>query len=491
MNCLDMINQQEPSPQEIKEAADQGNLLLSMEIEFSLKCNFKCVYCYLDNRRSHDDELTKEELCSAIIQAKNLGAKTIIILGGEPMIYPQIMEMLQFIIKQDLDVRLFTNGSKIKRTIAKKLFDLGVTVVLKMNSFDEKTQDMLSGKKGAYRQIQSALKTLREAGYPGKKKQLIISTIICRQNYDEILDMWQWSKDRNIIPYFEMITPQGMAKENHSLAIETEKIKKIFYQLSEIDSRKYDCHWTPHPPLVGKECFRHQYSCTLNSYGDVLPCIGVTIPIGNVKTNSLESIIKDSDIIGELKNYKENIRGPCGECEALDNCYGCRGAAYQMTGDYLASDPLCWKNTDRLDDIVHLPLAVEGLVPHMPPMCIVDELLSVDEKTFTTRVKVSKDSIFVGEDGVLDEVVHLEILAQSMAAWKGFKNLKDKKAPEGYLIGVKGLKISGAAKVGDTLSVSIHKVIEVTNVGVVKGKIFKGDELITSGEIKIWDNSND
>lgn len=44
----------------------------------------------------------------------------------------------------------------------------------------------------------------------------------------------------------------------------------------------------------------------------------------------------DSYFEGEL-----TIKGPCNSCDMTDGCYGCRGAAYQLTGDYLASDPLC------------------------------------------------------------------------------------------------------------------------------------------------------
>jgi MoaA/NifB/PqqE/SkfB family radical SAM enzyme len=38
------------------------------------------------------------------------------------------------------------------------------------------------------------------------------------------------------------------------------------------------------------------------------------------------------------------FKGPCANCDLADGCYGCRGTAFQVTGDYLASDPLCWRN---------------------------------------------------------------------------------------------------------------------------------------------------
>jgi len=78
-------------------AAVRSGGLLSMEIEFSLRCNFRCQYCYVGQDAGAERELSPDEIRATILQAKALGARKIIVLGGEPMIYPQIMEMLAFI----------------------------------------------------------------------------------------------------------------------------------------------------------------------------------------------------------------------------------------------------------------------------------------------------------------------------------------------------------------------------------------------------------
>ena len=89
--------------------------LLSMEIEFNKSCNFRCLYCYASDHTVQRDELTKEEFFDLITQAKELGARKMIVLGGEPMLYPHIMEMIRFIRGLDMDVELFTNGTNITR----------------------------------------------------------------------------------------------------------------------------------------------------------------------------------------------------------------------------------------------------------------------------------------------------------------------------------------------------------------------------------------
>ena len=69
------------SPEAIAQAIQDGRLL-SMEIEFSQRCNFRCPYCYVPLESQLKDELTLEEIQEVIVQAKNLGAAKIIILGG-------------------------------------------------------------------------------------------------------------------------------------------------------------------------------------------------------------------------------------------------------------------------------------------------------------------------------------------------------------------------------------------------------------------------
>jgi len=484
-SCQSRIYGAEFSQEEIREAVQNGRLL-SMELEFNRSCNFRCIYCYAANNSFYENELTKEEFHDVIVQARDLGAKKIIVLGGEPMLYPHILEMIRFIKKQGMEIELFTNGARITPSTAQVLKDNNVRVVLKMNTFDENLQNKLSGKKDAYTQIQEAFKNLKQAGYPSEDGRLGVSTIICKQNFDELAQMWEWLRDQDIVPYFEMITPQGKARESEYLVVEPDKIEDLFCRIAKLDWEKYGYQWDPKPPLVGGECLRHQFSCAVSSQGDVQPCVGVTVTVGNMRERKLKDIITDSEIIQDLKNYQQTIKGPCGECAQLSECYGCRGAAYQLTGDYLASDPLCWKNAQKQDDIVSLPVEASRLVPHKPPMLMLDRLLTVGERASLSEVTVSEDSIFLEEKGMIDEAGYPEIMSQAVAAQEGFKNLEKTDQPEGYLLGVKNMEILGTAGPGDRLVVSVYKVAKYGDFGIVRGEIFKDKEVIARGELKVW-----
>jgi radical SAM protein with 4Fe4S-binding SPASM domain len=330
------------SKEEIATAVAQGELL-SMEIEFSRLCNFRCSYCYVPTAKELRNELSRREIKDVILQAKGIGARKIIILGGEPSIYLHLEEMITFIREEGLAVEMFTNGSGVSQELARFLADAEVRVILKCNSLDETLQDTLAGKKGAYRIIQKALDNLREAGYPSSRAFLALSTVICRQNIAELPKMWQWLRDQDIEAYFEIMTPQENAVHNTWLTVSPAELETLFTTLAAIDRDLYGRQWTPQPPLVGNKCMRHQVSCVVTSAGDVMPCVGVTINIGNVRERKLADIIRGSEVIRDLKNYRQMIKGLCHSCEKADDCYGCRGAAFQVTGDYLASDPTCWR----------------------------------------------------------------------------------------------------------------------------------------------------
>lgn len=321
------------------------NRLLTIELELSHECNYRCKYCYSSAGKRLDDDLAFIEICEIVDQAQNLGVQAIVIIGGgEPLLYPHLMEFITYIFSKQISIILFTNGAFIDEKIAKFLKANEVFPVLKVNGIHPKTINWLCGSPYAYKNFINALSHLQSAGYTQEKSTMGISTIICRQNHDEIVELWQWVRDNNLIPYFERVSPQGRATK-YSLQLSKKELKTIFDKLSKIDKERYNIQWdSNHPPIAGSTCNRHFYSLYIKSNGDVIPCAGIDYVVGNVRDKSLQSIIIESEILQELRHIDTSIKGKCQNCDFNISCYGCRGNAYQINNDYLAEDPLCWNN---------------------------------------------------------------------------------------------------------------------------------------------------
>lgn len=332
--------------EEIAEAKN-NNRLLTLDLETSHICNLRCIYCYASSGKKLKNELSIDEIKKVINEAHECGVKSITIIGGgEPLMYEYILDIVKHIHSLKINQTVFTNGTVLSGEVAEKFYKLGVELVVKLNSLDPDVQDTLADKKGAGIKILETLDMLREIGY-SNGVPLGIESIICKHNIKEMPKMWRWARDRNIIPYFEMITFQGRAKQ-HALNVGIEELKALFFKLLKIDEEEYGYTWNPHPPIAGLSCQRHFYNLLVASNGYVYPCTGVDIKLGNVRYDSIPDILKNSTMLKPIREMDKNIQGSCGSCEYNHECYGCRGMAYHLKGDCFASDPLCWHNDKKI-----------------------------------------------------------------------------------------------------------------------------------------------
>ena len=132
-------------------------------------------------------------------------------------------------------------------------------------------------------------------------------------------------------------------------------------------------------------------------------------------------------------------------------------------------------------------MAASLLIPHRTPMRLVDTLLSVHEGCGVTESVLPRTSVMADAEGKIHEVAFMEMIAQSYAAFNGYRDLVEgKPAGGGFLVGVRHLEITGRAYAGDRLRTSIRTVTSFGGFAVVEGSVTRGDETVASGIIKLW-----
>jgi MoaA/NifB/PqqE/SkfB family radical SAM enzyme len=266
--------------------------LLSMELEFSSRCNLRCHYCYAGKDMFRDNELELEEIYDIISQAKALGARKIVYLGaGEPLLDNKLRDVVNYVYKLGLEHVLFTNATLINADIARFLYRHNVAVVVKYTSMRKEVYEHLCGVEGAYDDMIHGMDCLFDAGYPGKENRMGIEAIISNDNIAEMSTMWRWARTRGILPYFECLTYQGSVKNHGELYPSRERMRAVFEELAEIDSKEFGLRWPAHPPIAAFACKRHLYSCLVNSQGYVQPCVGVGIKVGSIRLEKLADIL--------------------------------------------------------------------------------------------------------------------------------------------------------------------------------------------------------
>lgn len=333
---------------EISAAREKGELL-SFDLELSLACNLKCLYCYSEAGTRRQNEMSLEDIFSVIDQAVELGARKMVIIGGgEPLMYDHYWEVLKKAREKNLHSTTFTNGTLIDKKVAQELYAYNEDVALKFNAIDENIQDHLAGGiRGTGKRIKQALEHLLEAGYSGTEgsPRLALETIVCRQNYDEILPIYTFCRENNLTPYVEILNIQGNAIKNRDvLEISSTEAFELFKTLKEYDEDVWGITWPLTPPIAGQTCKRMYYSAYITATGEVQPCPGVDVSSGNITDQKLRTIISESEIFDTVRYIDRNISDPCKTCHYSEQfkCYGCRGAALQHSGSCVDADPTCW-----------------------------------------------------------------------------------------------------------------------------------------------------
>src|SRR6056297_298780 len=141
-------------------------------------CNLNCEGCWAGEYEK-GDTLEFETMDRIINEAKELGIYFIIFSGGEPTVYPRLMELVER--HPDVGFMMYTNGTLIDDEMADKMLEVGnVSPVISLEGYKEST-DKRRGE-GTYDKIMAAMDRLRERGII-----FGISLTVTRYNVEELL----------------------------------------------------------------------------------------------------------------------------------------------------------------------------------------------------------------------------------------------------------------------------------------------------------------
>jgi predicted hotdog family 3-hydroxylacyl-ACP dehydratase len=131
-------------------------------------------------------------------------------------------------------------------------------------------------------------------------------------------------------------------------------------------------------------------------------------------------------------------------------------------------------------------IAVSELLPHDPPMVMLDRVLSFSESELVAEVDIRADSVMCMADGV-PGWVGIEYMAQAVAAHAGYQARLDGAAPMiGYLLGTRSYKSSVSVfPIGKTLSVRIELLFVEMGLGAFACRI-EMDSPVATATINVY-----
>jgi len=349
-------------------------------------CNLKCKHCYAFAGTKDPNELNTEEALEAVDKMAAAGVAYIALSGGEPLIRPDIFQIIDRIKKNNMAFSIATNAVMLTKEKAQKLKDLGCLYVqVSLDGARPETHNWFRGR-NAFELTTKSIKTAAELGL-----HVGISTTVTQHNYDEVLDIVDLSEKlgAKTFMYYNFI-PTGRGEEIVNLDISPEQREELLKKLaSETKKRKISllstaCQYSRvciendaatmamthfdnsgikgNNPLTSLAefvggCGTGRLYCALDYDGSITPCVFIQIKLGNIRTDDLLEVWHNSEVFEKIRD-RESFSGVCGTCKYRNVCGGCRARAYGYYKDLQASDVGCILNKEEWKKLKS-PVAVE------------------------------------------------------------------------------------------------------------------------------------
>lgn len=305
-------------------------------------CNSDCEYC--SHRISNIANEKKSDIPFSLIKktiedAAGLGAAAVAINGGEPLLMPEIYDILQVIIDCHMVPVLMTNGTLLPG-MWDKLGAMGLKYVI--ISFDSIHKDIYEKQRGI--SFAKALSGLDAAVNMMKKYDGVhvhVSAVLTRDNQDDFIELVKYMTGRGIatqISPYHHFNPH----EEDTISIEDrEKCRALADELLRMKREGYliasSAGFIEHlPDFFGrKKRVPDDYHCLIgytnlfvDAYMNVRPCWDWCFqPLGNLQETTLKEIWTSE----RMQNDRQKmLRCMCGGC-----WYMCTGEVSMMLMDKL------------------------------------------------------------------------------------------------------------------------------------------------------------
>jgi len=343
-----------------------GKSLKSLWFEIPEYCHLYCDYCFAStNSDSNRNHLTKrnssnyldwEKYEDLLREFAGLGGEFIGIPGkGEPF-HPLNIELTKKILllakELKLKTTIFTTGETIffkptysgknelslyvepDYSLVKFLEDKDVILLIKFNSENEEIQDKIVHTKNYTKLRARAIDLLEENGFnQGNKPKLGIVTSILKDNYNEILPLYEkYHLEKGFIFDCDTILPRGRGEKyyNREDNLTYKELNDIFKKLKE-KGAILTCQGGTY---VGVACDRILHHLYVSLTGDVYPCIGCfenyskdSFLLGNIKHQTIKALWYNPKRVKLRENTREAFTGVCYNCQNFEDntCYSCLG----------------------------------------------------------------------------------------------------------------------------------------------------------------------
>lgn len=324
-------------------------------------CNLACRHCWLapgfDADGSAYPTLAVELFETVIREAKPLGLGGVKLTGGEPLLHPQITQLLDIVRREKLNLTLETNGVLCTPAMAKEIARSSDRFVsVSIDGADAATHEWIRGVPGCFAKACHGVRNLAAADTP---PQIIMTLMRCNaEQVDAVLRMAEKLGASSV--KFNIVQPTARGEQLHK----TEEALSIA-ELIQL-GRHVETELASTTPLQLVFDYPHAFRpLSRMASGDgcdtcgILGILGVIprghyalcgigehvsdLVFGTIGEDRLKEVWEGHQILKELRaGVPDKLGGICARCLMRHRCLGsCIAQNYYETGSLFAPFWFC------------------------------------------------------------------------------------------------------------------------------------------------------
>ena len=297
-------------------------------IEVTSQCNYKCKHCYKDSSPAVTAHLNYPKLMEYLGEFRDHGGSVIEITGGEPMLYKNFFELVEWAYNNLTVVGILTNGYYLQEEAIKRLLPFREKLVfnISLDSHRPEFHNAFRGKEDAFEKTIQAMELL------GKNKfRFRLSMCVTRDNFFDMEGTAELAKKYGAV-FFGCNPVQAFGRGGEmitELAAEyaKEPEKYLKYEKMIYDKYKGFLHVLSKESMKQLEtgnCGILHQTVTVGPDGEIRPCVlfNSGLKVGNIYKQSFEEIFH-SPLGGAFSRMRGPNKTVCGDCEKTSICNGC------------------------------------------------------------------------------------------------------------------------------------------------------------------------
>lgn len=316
----------------------------NVELEITNFCSHKCPYCYIGDINYKENVYFSDYsiLCKIIDKLSEYGAEMIALLGGDPVLHPRILDIINYIkCSTDIKVSIMSNTLNFGKTsiyeIAKKIDNIDFT----LHGRNAKEHEAYcNAPSGTYNDVMSKLEKYSHNGVT-----VNIAINITPETFNKIYDMVATTIAHGVnlsALLLQRIIPLGRAKYKNNYDVSKGHIAIALEQIENVE-KDFNIEISfedPYPLCVVPEKY-HKYmkGCPeginripVKGDGSITACGAVgDVKIGNILTDTYDEIWTNNKRFMEFRCGSFLTNEKCLECTMKDKCRGGCPVRYIMS----------------------------------------------------------------------------------------------------------------------------------------------------------------